>query len=511
MASSKADLLAAGFELRETHISEVFLGASDVYKVKKPVDLGFLDFRTLERRKRCCEAEVELNRRLAGSVYFGVVPITRDARGVHRIGGEGDPVDWAVHMRRLPDRDAADVRLGEGRLGGDEIAAIAAHVAHFHAGARADAQTARFGEVPAIEQNVRENFAQTRQSARAYSSEAELAAIERWQLEFLRTRPEIFQARIAAQRIRDGHGDLRLEHCYLSDAGDVEIIDCIEFNERFRYGDVCADLAFLSMDLSWHGRTDLAETLLADYAAQSGDYDLYSVVDFYESYRAFVRGKISAMLEADPEAQPATRERARTQARKYFRLAQACTRDPLEPPVLYAVGGVIASGKSSIARELAARVSAPVVEADRTRKQLASIPPTTPLHDAAFGGHYAPDATERTYAELLRRAAVVLDSKRPVVLDASFRAASHRMAALDLARRYGVTFRFIECAAPAAVCKERLSRRAQAASVSDGRIEIWDAFAASFEPVAELPQQVHLRVDTGRPLPAAMDEIAAQL
>jgi aminoglycoside phosphotransferase family enzyme/predicted kinase len=507
----KEDLAAQGFELRETHISLVFLSEHDVYKVKKPVALGFLDFGTLALRRRFCEAEVELNRRLAPSVYLGVRPITRDERGHHRVGGAGEPVEWAVHMRRLRDVDSAEARLARGRLGRAEIARIAERIAAFHASARCDAETARFGSLEVVEGNVRENFQQTRQSAVRHLAAAELAAVERWQLDFLHGRRELLAARIAAGRVRDGHGDLRLEHCYLDDAGGCEILDCIEFNERFRYGDVCCDLAFLAMDLSWHGRRDLSEALLAAYARASGDYDLYAVVDFYESYRAYVRGKVSSIVEDDAGIAPEARARAGAQARKYYLLAEACAREPLERPALYAVGGVIASGKSTIAEELGAMLSAPVVDADRIRKQLAGVGAETPLSDAAFAGHYSAEHSARVYAELLRRAEVVLSSHRTVVLDASFRERSQRTAARELAERYGAPFVFVECAPPLDVCRQRLVERARGPSISDGRAEVFEAFVARFEPVDELPAETLLRLDTDRPLGESLKRLSARL
>jgi aminoglycoside phosphotransferase family enzyme len=287
MNSLKQDFVAQGMQLRETHISEVFLTRENVYKVKKPVQLGFLDFSTLERRKAFCEAEVKLNRRLAPSVYRGVVPVTQRGKGPHKLGGEGPIVDYAVEMKRLPDSDAADVRLRNGRLERGDLQRIAVQLADFHRRARCDEETSRFGTPEAIASNVIENFEQTRSSAPRFLPAAELEALERWQREFLERERPRFEARIAAQRVRDGHGDLRLEHCYLDATGGVEIIDCIEFNERFRYGDVCADLAFLAMDLTWHERPDLSEALLAFYASLTDDHDLYGVVDFYESYRAY--------------------------------------------------------------------------------------------------------------------------------------------------------------------------------------------------------------------------------
>ena len=510
MGTLKEDLLAQGMELRETHISNVFLSESTVFKVKKPVQLGFLDFSTLEARKHYCEVEVQLNRRLAEHVYRGVRAITCDAQGVHCIAeavGGDEIVDYAVEMVRLCDRDAADVQLREGRLSRADLARVAEQLAAFHAAARCDEETAHFGERAVIAQNVAENFEQTRDSAPKFLSAQGIAAIERWQRDFLDREHARFEARLAAQRIRDGHGDLRLEHCYLADDGSVQIIDCIEFNERFRYGDVCADVAFLAMDLSWHERPDLSECFLASYARASGDYDLYSVVDFYESYRAYVRGKVASLLAEDETAEESARERARSTARKYYQLAEACSREPLAKPRLYAVGGIIASGKSTLASQLAELIDAPVLEADRTRKQLAGLDPHTPWRDAAFSGHYGAEQTHAVYAELLRRAEVILRSGRSVIIDASFRERAQRAAARARADGLGCEFTFVECVAPLEVCRQRLAKRAQGPSTSDGRADIFDDFVRSYEPVTELAIAQHVRIDSS----AAAEQVSAQL
>jgi len=517
MGTLKQDLLALGMELRETHISEVYLATERVYKVKKPVQLGFLDFSTLSLRKRACEVEVELNRRLARGVYHGVVPIVRDAAGVHQlwIGQRAelalDPeqiVEYAVEMRRLPDDQAADALLQNGQLSEAHVVHIAEHIARFHAQARCDAETAYYGQSQVIEANVVENFEQTQQSALEFLSQAELNAIETWQRNFLERHKPLFQARIEAERIRDGHGDLRLEHCYLSPDGDVQIIDCIEFNDRYRYGDVCADVAFLAMDLVFQQRIDLSETFLAAYAQAADDYDLYGVVDFYESYRAYVRGKVSSMLASDAHASEGARTRARGQARKYYMLAHACACEPLERPKLVVVGGVIAAGKSSVARQLAALLHAPIVSADVVRKRVAGVAVATPWHDAAFSGHYAPDQTHAVYTELLRRAQVVLESGRSVILDASFRLRNERADARATAQRCETDFLFIECKIAPEICRARLRERAkQAPSASDGRLDIFDAFMRSYEPITELPQAEYLQLDTS----CSQADTAAQL
>jgi aminoglycoside phosphotransferase family enzyme/predicted kinase len=500
-----------GVALVETHISWVFLLDRDVFKIKKPVELGFLDFESPEKRRRACEEEVRLNRRLAPGVYLGVVPVTRESDGRCVIGGTGAPIDWAVHMTRLSDEDRADQLLAAGTMTGAFVDGIAARMAAFHKEARTDAEVARFGRTSAIARNVVENFDQTRGALARYLGRSEADEIVGWQMRFVDEEARRFEERIAQGRIRDGHGDLRLEHVYRDEHGGIRVLDCIEFNERFRYADVCADIAFLSMDLAAHRRVDLAERLLAAYAREADDYDLYAVVDFYESYRAFVRGKVASMLANDAGASADVRQRASEEARRFFRLALSFDRPPLVPPCLVAVAGVIASGKSSVAARVALEMSAPVLEADRTRKSMLGVDPYRRMDDAAWKGAYDPAFSERVYGEILRRASVVLSSGRPVVLDASFRTAALRRAARDVAVAHGVPFRLVECRAPRDVCLARLAVRERQESVSDGRRAIFDQFCAGYEPVREIDPGEHLAIDTTRPLEENVDALLQQL
>jgi aminoglycoside phosphotransferase family enzyme/predicted kinase len=498
-----------GLELRQTHISWVFLSETDVWKVKKPVALGFLDFATLQKRLSACEAEVRLNRRLAPDVYRGVVSVRRAGDGQLQFGGEGELVDWAVHMRRLPDEDRADNQLSAGHLTGEDIEAIAVRVARFHEECQSDQKSSRFGAVDVIRKNVHENFEQVRATITDYVSPDQAREIETWQEELLRDREPTFEARVRQGRIRDGHGDLRLEHVYLDRTGDVVIIDCIEFNERFRYGDVCADVVFLATDLARAARVDLAERLLALYAREANDYDLYALVDFYESYRAFVRGKISAMMASMRSVSFEAREHARGEARRYFLLALASERRPLLPSALIAVGGVIASGKSTIASRLGAELAVPVVDADRTRKSLAGVGATSPVKEGPWRGVYSEEFGDRTYIELLRRARCVLTTRRSVIVDASFRASRHRDAVRSLAREIGIPFAFVECRADAETCRERLRNRKR--GVSDGRLEIFDDFVRTWEPVTELSAAEHIVVDTTFPIDQTMHVLRERL
>jgi aminoglycoside phosphotransferase family enzyme/predicted kinase len=492
-------------ELRETHISRVFLTEGEVFKVKKPVRFSFLDFTTVDARRRACEAELLLNTRLAAGTYLGLVPVRVDAEGRHHFGPDGDVVDWAVHMMRLPDEVRADQRLALGTLAPRHIDALAEMLADFHARASSDAQVAAHGTTAAIARNVRENFAEVDPAKDGLLTEAEAREIERWQLDFLRERARTFDRRRASGRIRDGHGDLRLEHVYIGEEGELTVIDCIEFSERFRCADVCADVAFLSMDLAAHGRVDLAERFLARYARAADDYELYALVDFYEGYRAWVRGKVSTLTAQ--QATGAIRDRALADARRHFTLALAAGRRWLLEPIVVAVGGVIASGKSTVAEALGDRLSAPVIDADRTRKNLIGLAATDHDSSGAFEGPYSLAMTDRVYAEMMLRASTVLESGRPVVLDASFRTQELRRSAKELAAEHGVRFVFVECQASAEVCRERLRRREHETSVSDGRLAIFDAFLARTEPATELPASERVVVDTARPLETTLAEL----
>jgi aminoglycoside phosphotransferase family enzyme/predicted kinase len=483
-----------------THLSVVRVLEHDVFKRKRAVDLGFVDFRTIEARKAACDAEVQLNARLAPDVYLGVVPVRSD----------GAVVDWEVHMRRLDDAVRADVLLARGALGYAAVDRLATKIAAFHSAARCDAETSRFGSVEAVTFNVEENFRQTTDTIGTYLTPSEADELRAFQRGVLRDRAAFFGERVAGGRVRDGHGDLRLEHVYFETEAPI-VIDCIEFADRFRFADVCADVAFLSMDLAAHGRVDLAELFLARYARAANDYDLYRLVDFYESYRATVRGKVSAILARDASVDDATRAAAATAARRSFSLALSADRSSLLRPAVVAVGGVIASGKSTVAELVGRETSAPVVDADRTRKFMLGVAPTQALEEQPWTGAYDPKLTEAVYAEVLRRAEVVLASGRPVVLDASFRSPAMRRAARDVAARHGVPFCLVECRAPPEVCRERLVRRAREEHVSDGRLAVFDAFAARYEPPREVPSEELLVVDTTRPLADTLAALRGRL
>ncbi len=489
------DLQQPGMEFKETHISRVLIGAREVWKLKKPVSLGFLDFSTSEKRRAACEAEVVLNRRLAPEAYLGVIPVTRDDQGRHAFAGKGEVVDWAVLMRRLPESHRLDRRLASGRLDDSQLEALAVKLANFHAEARCDAHTAQFGTIEAIAYNVRENFDQVREKLPLIRSQPEAHALEELQNSFLNRHAALFAERIQRGRVRDGHGDLRLGQIYLDDDGDATILDCIEFNERFRFGDVAGDVGFLSMDLAAHGYPRQAEILLAAYAQAAQDFDLYRLIDFYQSYRACVRGKVALLTAADTDIPAEARSRAEEEARRYYHLALSFLQRSPPTPVLVTVGGLIASGKSTVAAGLGRKMAAPVISSDRTRKFLWGTAPTQPLSEEG----YSFDATEQVYREVFRLAQTVLSTGRPVIIDATFRARSQRRAARDLALSLKVPFLFIECRADTKTLRRRLKERVGRTGVSDAREELLDGFMQGWEPVEETGDLEHLILDTDSP------------
>lgn len=509
---ARAELARDTREVRliETHISWVLLGP-EVYKIKKPVTLPFLDFSTLSKREKACRAEVTVNRRLAPRTYLDVTPIRRGPRGACTFGHMGPIVEWAVRMTRLDDEHRADLLVQDSRLTFEQIDRLATGLAAFHADAETNAEIARAGSVEAIERNVLDNFESLGASASQFVTSNEAWEAQRWQLAFLRGHREVFERRAAGGHVRDGHGDLRLEHVFFTRGDDYEVIDAIEFDERYRHADVCADVAFLAMDLTRLGRPSLAERFLAAYARAANDFDLYRVVDFYESYRAYVRAKIAALMATDTRAPEDVRAKARADARRYLLLALSVGRRTLLAPVLVAVAGGIASGKSTLADRVGEELCAPVIDADRTRKHMLGLAPTAHADTPAWSGPYDPRFSEAVYAEVLRRADTVLASGRPVVLDASFRTAAARAAARDLAVARGVPFRLLECVAPPEVCRARVAKRDRASSVSDGRAEVFDAFLAGFEPIVELCPTEHVKVDTSRSIEDAVAQATSVL
>ena len=306
-------------ELLQTHISFIFLGDGYVYKVKKPVDFGFLDFTTLEKREFYCHQEVKLNRRLSPDTYQKVVSITDEGERL-AIDGKGPVVEYAVKMKRIPLDRLMLTLLKKGHVTEEMIGSVARKLAEFHSSAERSPEIDRFGTLEIIKKNTDENFEQTGKYIGKSIGQEQFDSIKGYTDSFYERNEELFEKRIADKRIRDCHGDLHMEHICLTDP--IIIFDCIEFNERFRYSDVAADIAFLAMDLDYHDREDLSELLMKAYVHHSGDREVDKLLGFYKTYRAYVRGKVISFRLDDPDISKEDKEEALHLASRYFELAE---------------------------------------------------------------------------------------------------------------------------------------------------------------------------------------------
>ena len=304
-------------ELLQTHISFVFLTRRFVYKVKKAVNFGFLDFTTLEKRRFFCEKELKLNRRLCGDMYLEVVPINK--ADVVKIKGEGETVEYAVKMKRMPQKKIMSKLLEENKVNGKLVDRIAKIIAEFHSKAETNSRISEFGSLASIETNWKENFEQTEEYVGKTISPEDFKLIREKVEDFMKKSAPLFKKRMAENRVRDCHGDIHSGNIFVTDK--IYIFDAIEFNERFRYSDVASDVAFLAMDLDFKGKTDLSNFFVEKYAEYSGDQEMTKLLPFYECYRACVRGKVVSFKLKDPNVRSKEKNTAKKEAKAYFKLA----------------------------------------------------------------------------------------------------------------------------------------------------------------------------------------------
>jgi aminoglycoside phosphotransferase family enzyme len=305
-------------ELAQTQMSFVFLTNDYVYKVKKPVDLGYLDYTTLKKRYFYCQREVGLNRRLCPDTYLGVLPVTGSGDRIS-FGGRGEALEYAVKMRRLPQEKMLNVLLAEDRVSPEMLAGVADRLVEFHRQAEIGVSISTFGDIDAITVNTEENFTQTEKYLGHTISREQYRRIRDYTNLFIQGNTGLFKKRMAASRIKDCHGDLHAAHICFCDS--ICIYDCIEFNDRFRYCDVASEVAFLAMDLDHYGRAGLSGDFVKAYVTRSQDQELMTLLDFYKCYRAYVRGKVESFRLDDPYISPEEKTGVLTVARHYFELA----------------------------------------------------------------------------------------------------------------------------------------------------------------------------------------------
>jgi aminoglycoside phosphotransferase family enzyme/predicted kinase len=480
--------------LVQTHASFVFIAPPFVYKVKKPVNFGFLNFSTLEKRRHFCEREVALNRRLSPDMYLGVVPIS--AREGRFTFGEADQVvEYAVQMRKLADGYFLDQLVERDEVVAGDLNRITIVLKQFYQAQQPTEEIEAWGRIDQLRISTDENFRQTREFIGRTLSRPTFEVIRFYTDRFYSRHARLFASRIQERRIRDCHGDLHLEHIHVTPRA-LHIYDCIEFNDRFRYVDVANDAAFLAMDLDYEGRPDLARYFATAMASALSDDGMPRLMDFYKCYRAYVRGKVESLHSVAHAAPDEERQSSVERARRYFRLALQYAVTGSQPMAL-AVMGRIASGKSTIAQALGAELGWEVYSSDYLRKKMAGFPLYERSSAAARQRLYSAPMTEKTYDRLLTTAETKLQRGHSIILDATFARSAHRQLVAERFSKRGFAWRFLEAQASNATVKQRLRVRAtKPGEVSDARLEDFDMLTNLYEPPRELPAARCLKIRT---------------
>jgi uncharacterized protein len=453
----------------DTHISVLAFGRDRVFKARKPVAFDFVDLSTPERRLADCRREVELNRRLAPDVYLGIVELTNE----HGTGGE-----YAVEMRRMPAAQRLSRLLA---TNANAVAAcldrVASVLAKFHATAASSPEIDAVATRDAVAALWERGFAETQPFIGTVLDPDDGATVERLARRFLAGRSPLFDARLAAGRTRDGHGDLLCDDIFCLPDGP-RILDCLEFDDRLRAGDVLADVAFLAMDIESHGENKLARAFLDAYRVAARDDWPSSLEHFYIAYRAHIRAKVACLrvAQGDPDARKHARARLRL-ARMHLEMGR---------PRLVLIGGLPGTGKSTVAHALGARRGWRVLRSDEVRKELVGIAPSEPAASAYGEGLYTREQRAATYDALIRRARDALEQGESVVLDASWSESAWRNTAVTTAAATSSDVIALHCVAPVAVAHERIARRrGGGGDPSDADEWVATLMAESFDPWPE--------------------------
>lgn len=476
----------------ETHISWVFIASPFVFKVKKPVNLGFLDFSTLEKRRYFCQRELELNRRLCPDVYLKVLPIYQTPSGFS-FKTKGKIAEYCLKMKELPKGGFLGELLAKGRVGESEINRIISRLRRFYQSQTPTKEIEQWGTPEKMEISTEENFAQIEPFVGRKVSPTAFAAIRHFTNEFYVRNEKLFRRRMQQHRIRDCHGDLHLDHIHLTSKATT-IFDCIEFNDRFRFIDIANDVAFLAMDFDFERRSDLGNLFLRNCARKFQDPEMLKLSDFYKCYRALVRGKVES-IQAISMKTAKSGEHAQAAAR-YFRLALRYTVSGSEP-LLLAVIGRVGTGKSTVTRALGNELNWPVFSSDQIRKTLAGVSLSRRTPPRKRAEVYSRQMTAKTYKELLARGLVAAKIQGGAIIDATFSSTANRKLLRQKCKKAHVRFQAVELEVDPGEIERRLRARGKdVAVISDARLEDLEKLIAAYEAPSQLsPNLIKIRGD----------------
>ncbi len=494
------------FQVIQTHISWVLLTGEFAYKIKKPVDFGFLNFTALDRRLHYCQEELRLNQRLAPELYLDVVAI-HGTEEQPSLSGSGEPLEYALKMKQFPQDGLLSTLEAQGQLQTEHIDVLATLLARFHADIPCVEESSPLGTANAVVEPMRQNFVQIRAMLTDAGDLAQLEQLEGWAESTAERLHELLNQRRANGHVRECHGDAHLGNIALLD-GKPLLFDCIEFNEEFKWIDTASDFAFLAMDLQHRGHPQLAARLVNRYLEESGDYESARVLDFYRAYRAMVRGKIALFQMSVPGQSDAQVAALLQTYRSYADLAETYTEIP--QPYLLVMHGVSGTGKSTASAAIVEQLSAIRIRSDAERKRLHGLARNESSHSGIQGGIYTQEASARVYEYMLQTSETLLRAGQPVVVDAAFLKRSQRDLFHALAERMAVAHLIIHCNTSEQFAREWIQQRQQAGEdVSEAGTEVLEAQLASQEPLEENELSYTWEVAPTRP--ESIDQLIARI
>ncbi|MEJ5361611.1 MAG: AAA family ATPase [Spirochaetota bacterium] len=477
----------------QTHISYVFIAKPYVYKLKKPVDFGFLNFVSFEDRKFYTFEEYRLNSRISPEIYIGVVAIAKDGNSFRLVEdglyNDSGVVAYCVKMKYIDDTYSLKNLLKQG-ISNQLLSLIAQKIYTFHKDADNTEGLQGFGGINEISKNTLENFDQIEKYIGVAISKSDYTFMRTWTEDFINIHQEFFKKRNVEGFVRDCHGDLHCEHIYYKD-DSIIILDCIEFNKRFRYIDTISDIAFLLMDLDVNGNTAESNRLCAQYIQFAGDYDGVLILPFYKAYRAMVRAKINSFQSDNDGITQHEQDGYIQKASQYFQLAKRYMQQNSRG-VIYIVFGNIGSGKSTIAMELASLTGGVVINSDAVRKKLAGLDVFDKAKSKAGEGIYSYEMTDKVYATMKQKALAIAHAGMSAILDGTFYSKEIRRNFYQFFKEKGINVQFVYAQCPESELIKRIERREKDASISDADVEIFMQLKDRFEKPEDEISELHI-------------------